>query len=192
MKAPALVGYPLLLIAGYFLFKWLFTGVVQEEQLVAWGGLYHWSGLTLLAIGWTVWIRRNAASSGSLVGDMKQLAKPLMLYAFMASVSVWAWNHMLAKESTALRKAIRLAQIDTLTSTSEAYAEFLAQHPAKQREAFPDRLSYKAQAQAQVEWMMSGSLTLVLSLVMYMLASVVLVVVSALLLHHIWGVATLG
>ena len=51
MRNTALAGLPLVLAAGYFAFKWLLAGPINAERLVALGGMYHWSALTLLALG---------------------------------------------------------------------------------------------------------------------------------------------
>ena len=48
MRKSSLMGVPLLLAAGYFAFKWALAGPVNAERLVALGGMYHWSALTLL------------------------------------------------------------------------------------------------------------------------------------------------
>ena len=57
MRKSSLMGVPLLLAAGYFAFKWALAGPVNAERLVALGGMYHWSALTLLAVlgsfGWS-------------------------------------------------------------------------------------------------------------------------------------------
>ena len=77
MRNTALAGLPLVLAAGYFAFKWLLAGPINAERLVALGGMYHWSALTLLALGWSVWMVRRNGSTQSFWGDFKQLTKPL-------------------------------------------------------------------------------------------------------------------
>ena len=93
----------------------------------------------------------------------------------LASGSVWGWNHVVASESTALRKALRVAQIEEYTATEEAYHDFLAsQDQGENALQFPDRETYREQAKAQVDWMLSGGVTLVLALLTYLFASVLL------------------
>jgi hypothetical protein len=192
MRTAPVVGTSLLLLAGYLAFKWGLAGSVNEERLVALGGMYHWSALTALVAGWSMWLVRTKGSTMSFWGDFKLLAKPVFLYALLAAGSVYVWNHVIANESTELRKALRVAQIEEHTATEAAYAEFVNQQAAEQQPNLPSREEYRSQALAQVNWMLSGGVTLVLSLLTYLFASLVLVVCATILLHQIWGVATLG
>jgi|GEM_PF-636447 hypothetical protein len=192
MRAAPWVGSTLLLLAGYLAFKWGLAGSVNEERLVALGAMYHWSALTSLVAGWSIWLVRAKASTRSFWGDFKLLAKPVFLYALLATGSVYLWNHVIARESTELRKALRSAQIEEHTASDEAYAVLVAQQPPEQQANYPARETYREQAISQVEWMLSGGVTVVLSLLMYLFASLILVLCGTLLLHQIWGVATLG
>jgi glucan phosphoethanolaminetransferase (alkaline phosphatase superfamily) len=191
MRVGPLAGTSFLLIAGYLAFKWSLAGQINEERLVAFGGMYHWSALTMLAVGWSVWLVRTRAWTGSFWGDFKTLAKPLVVYALLAALSVWSWNHVFAAESTELRKALRLAQIDSVTETEAAFSEFLAQQDSENMQRVSDRMTYREQARDQVEWMLSGGVTLVLSMLTYLFAAVVLALCAVFLLHHIWGLSTL-
>ena len=186
-----LAGLPLVLVAGYFAFKWLLAGPVNAERLVALGGMYHWSALTLLALGWSVWMVRRDGSTQSFWGDFKQLTKSLAVYAILAACSVWGWNHMVAKDATELRKALRLAQIEEHTASEEAYAAFVTEQGLESVGEMPDRETYRTQATTQVSWMLSGGVTFVLSLITYLFAAMLLSLCATVLLHQIWGIASL-
>lgn len=190
MHRVALLGSTLALVGGYFAFKWMTAGIVNEERLVAVGAMYHWSALVILAVGWSIWFVRTHATTKSFWGDFRMMAKPVFIYALMAAASVYLWNHVVASHSTQLRKSIRLAQIDEHTSSPEKYDAFVAAQPDDQQSAMPDRETYREQASAQVEWMLSGGVTLVLSLLLYLFASIVLAASATLLLHHVWGIAS--
>jgi cobalamin synthase len=153
--------------------------------------MYHWSALTVLCVGWSIWLVRGKSGSGSFWGDFKTLGKPLVLYAILAAGSVWLWNHVVASESTELRKALRLAQIESNTESEAAYSAFVAAQASEGVEDFPSRETYREQAQSQVEWMLSGGVTLVLSMLTYLMAALVLAVCATVLLHQIWGLSTL-
>ena len=191
MRSTPLAGLPLVLAAGYFAFKWLLAGPINAERLVALGGMYHWSALTLLALGWSVWMVRRGGSTKSFWGDFKQLTKPLAVYAILAACSVWGWNHVVAKEATELRKALRRAQIDEHTASDEAYAAFVAEQGVESVGELPDRETYRTQATTQVSWMLSGGVTFVLSLITYLFAAMLLSLCATVLLHQIWGIASL-
>ena len=191
MRMPHMTGVALLFAAGYFAFKWVLAGSTNAERLVALGGVYHWSALTIMAIGCGMQIWRRRLSTGSFWGDFKLMAKPLALYAVMASASVWGWNHVVDHDSTELRKSLRLAQIETQTANEEAYTAFLAQQEPQDAARFPDRQTYREQAQAQVAWMLSGGVTLALALLAYFFAAILLSLFATVLLHQIWGIATL-
>lgn len=191
MRNTALAGLPLVLAAGYFAFKWLLAGPINAERLVALGGMYHWSALTLLALGWSVWMIRRNGSTQSFWGDFKQLTKPLAVYAILAACSVWGWNHVVAKDATELRKALRLAQIEENTASEEAYAAFVAEQGLESVGELPDRETYQTQATTQVSWMLSGGVTFVLSLITYLFAAMLLSLCATVLLHQIWGIASL-
>tara|TARA_B100000524_G_C23653413_1_gene370934 strand:+ start:1294 stop:1869 length:576 start_codon:yes stop_codon:yes gene_type:complete len=191
MRNTALAGLPLVLAAGYFAFKWLLAGPINAERLVALGGMYHWSALTLLALGWSVWMIRRNGSTQSFWGDFKQLTKPLAVYAILAACSVWGWNHVVAKDATELRKALRLAQIEEHTASEEAYAAFVAEQGLESVGELPDRETYQTQATTQVSWMLSGGVTFVLSLITYLFAAMLLSLCATVLLHQIWGIASL-
>ena len=191
MRNTALAGLPLVLAAGYFAFKWLLAGPINAERLVALGGMYHWSALTLLALGWSVWMVRRNGSTQSFWGDFKQLTKPLAVYAILAACSVWGWNHVVAKDATELRKALRLAQIEEHTASEEAYAAFVAEQGLESVGELPDRETYQTQATTQVSWMLSGGVTFVLSLITYLFAAMLLSLCATVLLHQIWGIASL-
>ena len=191
MRNTALAGLPLVLAAGYFAFKWLLAGPINAERLVALGGMYHWSALTLLALGWSVWMVRRDGSTQSFWGDFKQLTKPLAVYAILAACSVWGWNHVVAKDATELRKALRLAQIEEHTASEEAYAAFVAEQGLESVGELPDRETYQTQATTQVSWMLSGGVTFVLSLITYLFAAMLLSLCATVLLHQIWGIASL-
>ena len=183
----------LALIAGYVLFKAVSSEWVLAERAVALGGMYHWTAMTLLVVGSCVWLVRERQHTGSFWGDFKKLSQPLVLYAMLASGSVWGWNHVVAAESTALRKALRVAQIEEHTATEKAYQSFLeSQDQGENALHLPDRETYRDQAKAQVDWMLSGGVTLVLALLTYLFASVLLALVATVLLHHIWGLPTLS
>lgn len=191
MRNTALAGLPLVLAAGYFAFKWLLAGPINAERLVALGGMYHWSALTLLALGWSVRMIRRNGSTQSFWGDFKQLTKPLAVYAILAACSVWGWNHVVAKDATELRKALRLAQIEEHTASEEAYAAFVAEQGLESVGELPDRETYQTQATTQVSWMLSGGVTFVLSLITYLFAAMLLSLCATVLLHQIWGIASL-
>ena len=191
MRNTALAGLPLVLAAGYFAFKWLLAGPINAERLVALGGMYHWSALTLLALGWSVWMIRRNGSTQSFWGDFKQLTKPLAVYAILAACSVWGWNHVVAKDATELRKALRLAQIEENTASEEAYAAFVAEQGLESVGELPDRETYQTQATTQVSWVLSGGVTFVLSLITYLFAAMLLSLCATVLLHQIWGIASL-
>jgi len=191
MRNTALAGLPLVLAAGYFAFKWLLAGPINAERLVALGGMYHWSALTLLALGWSVWMIRRNGSTQSFWGDFKQLTKPLAVYAILAACSVWGWNHVVAKDATELRKALRLAQIEEHTASEEAYAAFVAKQGLESVGELPDRETYQTQATTQVSWMLSGGVTFLLSLITYLFAAMLLSLCATVLLHQIWGIASL-
>lgn len=193
MRRSSLVGIPFLLCGGYFAFKWLLASSLNAERLVALGGMYHWTAMTLLVVGSCVWLVRERQHTGSFWGDFKKLSQPLVLYAMLASGSVWGWNHVVAAEATALRKALRVAQIEEHTATEKAYQSFLeSQDQGENALHLPDRETYRDQAKAQVDWMLSGGVTLVLALLTYLFASVLLALVATVLLHHIWGLPTLS
>ena len=191
MRNTALAGLPLVLAAGYFAFKWLLAGPINAERLVALGGMYHWSALTLLALGWSIWMIRRNGSTQSFWGDFKQLTKPLAVYAILAACSVWGWNHVVAKDATELRKALRLAQIEEHTASEEAYAAFVAEQGLESVGELPDRETYQTQATTQVSWMLSGGVTFLLSLITYLFAAMLLSLCATVLLHQIWGIASL-
>ena len=181
----------LALLAGYVLFKAVSSEWVLAERAVALGGMYHWSALTLLALGWSVWMVRRGGSTQSFWGDFKQLTKPLAVYAILAACSVWGWNHVVAKDATELRKALRLAQIEEHTASDEAYAAFVAEQGVESVGELPDRETYRTQATTQVSWMLSGGVTFVLSLLTYLFAAMLLSLCATVLLHQIWGIASL-
>ena len=178
------------LVAGYLLLKSSLMEVVPAERLVALGGLYHWSALMLLAVGWSAHLIRSHSSTGSAIGDLKLLGKPLMMYALLASLSVWAWNHGLAADSTELKVALQKARVMTQTETEADYVAFLEQSDPP--EVMPDRLTFREQALEQIEWMNAPAMTLAMALVVYMAAGVVLTGLSVLFLHKIWNVASVG
>lgn len=193
MRQSSLVGIPILLCGGYFAFKWLLVNSLNAERLVALGGMYHWTAMTILIVGSCIWLVNDRQHTGSFWGDFKQLCQPLVLYAVLASGAVWAWNHVVASESTALRKALRVAQIEEYTASEEAYQSFLlSQNQSDSALNLPDRETYRKQATAQVDWMLSGGVTLVLALLTYLFASVLLALVATVLLHHIWGLPSLS
>ena len=178
----------LALIAGYVLFKAVSSEWVLAERAVALGGMYHWTALVTLVVGWSVAMVRQGWSAGSWVGDVKQLLHPTFTYALLAAVAVYGWNHVWAKESTELRKSIRIAQVEEFTKSDAAFEDYLLTLPLGQRDAMPDRETVRAQAISQVEWMMSGGVTFALSLLMYIFAAALLSAVASLLLHQIWGI----
>ena len=178
----------LALIAGYVLFKAVSSEWVLAERAVALGGMYHWTALVTLVVGWSVAMVRQGWSAGSWVGDVKQLLRPTFTYALLAAVAVYGWNHVWAKESTELRKSIRIAQVEEFTKSDAAFKDHLLTLPLGQRDAMPDRETVRAQAISQVEWMMSGGITFALSLLMYIFAAALLSAVASLLLHQIWGI----
>ena len=193
MRRTSLVGVPILLCGGYFAFKWLLASSLNAERLVALGGMYHWTAMTLLVIGSGAWLVRERQNTSSFWGDFKKLCQPLVFYALLASGSVWGWNHVVASASTALRKALRMAQIEEHTATEESYQTFLSsQEQGENTLHLPDRETYREQAKAQVDWMLSGGVTLVLALLTYLFASVLLALVATVLLHHIWGLPSLS
>lgn len=193
MRRSSIVGFPILLCGGYFAFKGLLAHSVNAERLVALGGMYHWTAMTVLVVGTSVWLVRERQHTGSFWSDFKKLCQPLVLYAMLASGAIWGWNHVIASESTALRKALRVAQIEEHTATEEAYQSFLeSQNQGESELQLPDRETYKEQARAQVDWMLSGGVTLVLALLTYLFASVLLALVATVLLHHIWGLPSLS
>ena len=83
-----------------------------------------------------------------------------------------------------------MAQINANTESDNAYASFLDAQDNLQPELMPDRQTYREQATAQVDWMLSGGVTLVLSLLVYVLAAFVLSVVSSVVVHQIWDITT--
>lgn len=192
MTARRLAGWTAGLLVGYFLFKWGLAGHVEEERLVALGGMYHWTALVVLTGTSSVMLVHGKRSTGNAWGDFRWIVRPLMAYAVLASLAVWGWNHLVAAETTELRKALRKAQIEEHTSSEEAFSAWVQASGSREDLHIPDRLTYREQALNQVDWMLSGSVTFVLSLVMYMIAAWVLAGVSTLLLHHIWGIASLG
>lgn len=192
MTARRLVGWTAGLLAGYVLFKWGLAGRVEAERFVALGGMYHWTALVVLTVASSMTLVRGHHSSGKAWADFRWLVRPLMGYALLASLAVWGWNHVVAAETTELRKALRKAQIEENTSSEAAFTAWVQASGSLENLQIPDRLTYREQALSQVDWMLSGSVTLVLSLVMYTVAAWVLAGVSTLLLHHIWGIASLG
>ena len=127
MRNTPLAGLPLVLVAGYFAFKWLLAGPINAERLVALAACITGLPWTLLALGWSVWMVHRDGSTQSFWGDFKQLTKPLAVYAILAACSVWGWNHIVAKDATELWKALRLAQIEEHTASEEAYAAFVTE-----------------------------------------------------------------
>ena len=193
MHRSLLVGIPFMMCGGYVAVKWMLAGSLNAERLVALGGMYHWTALTLLTVGMAMWFLRERRNTGSFWGDFKQLSQPLVLYAVLASGTVWTWNHVIDAESTALRKALRIAQIEEHTANDDAYQEFVAsQAQTSETLNLPGRTAYREQAMAQVNWMLSGGVTFVLSLLTYLFAAVMLALLATALLHHIWGLSTLS
>ena len=165
------------------------ANAVPPERLVAVGGLYHWSAMVLLAVGWSTALIRGGWSSGSATGDLKALGRPLMTYAVMASLSVWAWNHVVAKDATALKVALQRAQVLEHTENDEAYATFLAD--AELEGTAPEREQFKEQALEQIAWMNGPALTLAMALIVYLAAGSLLTGLAVLVLHKIWNIASL-
>ena len=192
MRNASLIGIPVLLAFGFFVAKWALAGTVNAERLVALGGMYHWSAQTAIVLIWSIRMVRTRETSGSFWGDFKTTFKPLVFYAALAAGTVWGWNHVIAADATALRKSLRLAQIEEVTSSDEAYESFLESQGNASASAIPDRLTYREQAEAQVEWMLSGGVTLVLSMLIYLFAALILALTSTFLLHHIWGISSLS
>ena len=180
----------LALLAGYVLFKTISSEWVLAERAVALGGMYHWTALVTLVVGWSLALVRHGWSAGSWAGDVKQLLRPTFTYALLAAVAVYGWNHVWAKESTELRKSIRIAQVEEFTKSDASFDAYLLTLPLGQRSAMPDRETVRAQAISQMEWMMSGGVTFALSLLMYIFAAALLSAVASLLLHQIWGIRT--
>ena len=178
----------LALLAGYVLFKAVSSEWILAERAVALGGMYHWTALVTLVVGWSIAMVRQGWSAGSWIGDVKQLLQPTFTYALLAAVAVYGWNHLWAKESTELRKSIRIAQVEEFTKSDAAFDAYLLTLPLGQRDAVPDRETVRAQATSQVEWMMSGGVTFALSLLMYIFAAALLSAVASLLLHQIWRI----
>ena len=53
----------LALIAGYVLFKAVSSEWVLAERAVALGGMYHWTALVTLVVGWSVAMVRQGWSA---------------------------------------------------------------------------------------------------------------------------------
>ena len=94
--------------------------------------MYHWTALVTLVVGWSVAMVRQGWSAGSWVGDVKQLLQPTFTYALLAAVAVYGWNHVWAKESTELRKSIRIAQVEEFTKSDAAFEDYLLTLPLEQ------------------------------------------------------------
>ena len=88
MQRSLLVGIPFMMCGGYVAVKWMLAGSLNAERLVALGGMYHWTALTLLTVGMAMWFLRERRNTGSFWGDFKQLSQPLVLYAVLASGTV--------------------------------------------------------------------------------------------------------
>ena len=179
----------LLLISVYMLMKAGLANTIPPERLVALGGLYHWSAMVLLAVGWSTALVRGGWSSGTATGDLKALGRPLMLYAVMASLSVWAWNHGVAKDATALKVALQRAQVLEHTENDKAYAAFLVE--ADLEDNAPGREQFRGQALEQIAWMNGPALTLAMALIVYLAAGSLLTGLAVLVLHKIWNIASL-
>ncbi|MDA0728381.1 MAG: hypothetical protein O3B70_01860 [Bacteroidetes bacterium] len=179
-------------IAGYFAFKWLLANEASAEKSLALGGMYHWTALIGLAVLAGFTLQQGTESAGSWWGDVRRIAKPLLLYSLLASLSVLAWNHGIAKETTDLRLALREAQIMEATANEASFEKWVGDAGLEKGTWVPDRETYREQALSQVRWMLSPSVMLVFSLLTYALASIVLAVVTSLLLHKIWNITSLG
>ena len=177
----------LALIAGYVLFKAVSSEWLTAERSVALGGMYHWTALVILVVGWSVAMVRQGWSAGSWVGDMKQLLQPTFTYALLASMAVYGWNHVWAKESTELRKSIRIAQVEEFTKSDAAFDAYMMTLPLGQRDA-RDRDTFRSNEISTIETIMSGKVMFVLSLLTYIFAAALLSAVASLLLHQIWGI----
>ena len=78
-----------------------------------------------------------------------------------------------AKESTELRKSIRIAQVEEFTKSDAAFDDYLLTLPlGRAAPCLTERPS--RQAISQVRWMMSGGVTFALSLLMYIFAAALL------------------
>ena len=177
----------LALIAGYVLFKAVSSEWLTAERSVALGGMYHWTALVILVVGWSVAMVRQGWSAGSWVGDVKQLLRPTFTYALLAAVAVYGWNHVWAKESTELRKSIRIAQVEEFTKSDAAFDAYMMTLPLGQRDA-RDRVTFRSNEISTIETIMSGKVMFVLSLLTYIFAAALLSAVASLLLHQIWGI----
>ena len=177
----------LALIAGYVLFKAFSSEWLTAERSVALGGMYHWTALVILVVGWSVAMVRQGWSAGSWVGDVKQLLRPTFTYALLAAVAVYGWNHVWAKESTELRKSIRIAQVEEFTKSDAAFDAYMMTLPLGQRDA-RDRVTFRSNEISTIETIMSGKVMFVLSLLTYIFAAALLSAVASLLLHQIWGI----
>lgn len=179
-------------IAGYFAFKGLIAEGTSAEKSLALGGLYHWTALIGLAVVAGLAMQRGRSSTGSWWGDVRKIAQPLLLYSLLASLSVLAWNHGIAKETTNLRLALREAQIMEATATEASFQAWVGDAGLEEGAWIPDREVYREQALSQVRWMLSPSVMFVFSLLTYAVASIALALATSLLLHKIWSITSLG
>ena len=150
----------LLLIGGYMLMK---TGLANAVPPNAWlPSVACTTGAPWCCLPWGgpgPHPRRlvKRIRHGRLEGDWTP-ADDLRRDGFL---SVWAWNHVVAKDATALKVALQRTQVLEHTENDEAYAAFLAD--AELEGTAPEREQFKEQALEQIAWMNGPALTLAMA-----------------------------
>ena len=194
MRSARIFGTSLALLGGYFTLKWFLRGQIADEQLFVSGGLYHWTAITILGTGWSVWLVKSKSTTQQFWGDFKMLAQPLAIYALFASLSVWSWNYVIDKERTDRRRIEAQADVDAITQSEESWNDFLSKQTdeAKQQEwRIKGRDTYHQEFSEQIDKVASPGRLFASALLMYMFAALIVSLGATMLLHHIWGIASL-
>ena len=193
MRFSRIAGTSLALLGGYFTLKWFLRGHVADEKLLVSGVLYHWTAITILGFGWSMWLIKSKSTTRQFWGDFKLLAQPLAMYAIVASMSAWSWNYIVDNDRVDLKRAALQAELEVHTHSEQSWNEFLSiQKEAIQKEwRTKGRETYRQEVSEQIDNVNSPTRFLAIALLGYMFAALIVSLGATLLLHHIWGIASM-
>ena len=164
----------ILIVLGWFVLKFGILNHTSFETSFLAGIIYNYTALIIIAIVCVYRGIKEHSSTPPFLDAFKSIAKKVLTYSVLASLSITAWHHYIIQDINAKRLEEIIYEKQNAFESDKEYAEFVIENPDLQKLSREEWIEKETESVKKIYSMgIQTSLTMMLYLVMGLFISLI-------------------
>ena len=173
----------ILIVLGWFALKFGILNHTSFETSFLAGIVYNYTALIVIAIVCVYRGIRENTSTPTFIDAFKSIAKKVITYSVLASLSITVWHHYIIQDINAKRLEEIVYEKQNAFETDEEYAEFVSENPGLQNLSREEWIEKETES---VKLIYSMGIQTSLTMMLYLVLGLFISLIASFLWTKVW------